>query len=103
MLNLLDKILGISKDISKCMLEGKWQEVELLQDKQQRLLDSLSTTATPSLSEAQKKASELTIQIQKLTEEQIQLSTANKQKLYSDIKNTNKSKKMNKAYGFQAK
>jgi len=103
MLNLLDKILGISQEISKCMLEGKWQEVEILQDKQQRLLDSLSTTATPKLSEAQKKASELTTQIQKLTAEQIQLSNANKQKLYSEIKNSNKSKKMNKAYGLQTK
>jgi len=103
MLNLLDKILGISQQISSCIQEDNWSDVETLQDQQKVLLNKLDQTATPSHPDAQKKASELSTQIQRLTAEQIQLSKANKQKLYSEIKNSNKSKKMNKAYGFQAK
>jgi len=103
MLNLLDNILGISQKISNCMQENNWSDVETLQDQQKALLNQLDQTATPTDSEAQKKASELSTQIQRLTAEQIQLSKANKQKLYGEIKNNNKSKKMNKAYGLQTK
>jgi len=103
MLNLLDKILGISRQISKCMQEDKWSEVESLQDKQKALLNNLEQTATPCDTDAQQKASKLSTQIQKLIAEQIQLSNKNKQKLYVEIKNNNQSKKMNKAYALQVK
>ncbi|EPJ44937.1 MAG: hypothetical protein OFPI_38590 [Osedax symbiont Rs2] len=77
---------------------GEWQQVGDLQEQQQGLLKQLDSMKVPADVVEQAKIEQLSLQIQALTEQQLLISHARKDKLLTEIKKSNKSKQMNNAY-----
>ena len=98
MLTLLNQALALGEDISQQMQAGNWQQVSDLQQQQQILLKQLEGIEVPKDASLHGKIEKLSLQIKALTEEQLKISHVRKDALLTEIKKSNKSKKMHNAY-----
>ena len=98
MLNLLEKTIALSQQILEHCQQDDWEKVNTLQAQRQQLMSTFANTALPKDDEALNKCSALTIKLKTISEEIEQLSKLNKEKVYAQIKTSNKSKRMNTAY-----
>jgi len=99
MLDLLNKAMRLSKEITELFDREEWDKAQQLQQQRELLLNQLPNTELPSDSHALAKINTLSIEIKTITKEQLVISTARKDALLQQIKNNNRSKKMKTAYG----
>jgi hypothetical protein len=99
MLIILKKILKLTQVIVQQCNDEQWENMEASQTKRATLMAELEITATPSTAEDIDKCKLLSFDIQKLNDKILQLSKKNKHALFDEIRLSNKSKKMNTAYG----
>ena len=98
MLSLLAQTLSLGKDILRQMQLGNWQQASELQQQQQIILNKIDKADTPKDKIQLDEVKQLSVQIQALTDQQLKISHSRKDQLLTEIKSSNKSKKMHQAY-----
>jgi hypothetical protein len=98
MLNLLEKSIALSKIILEHCQQDDWDNVNTLQAQRQQLMSTIANTSLPEDNDALNQCSTLAMKLKTISEEIETLSRTNKEKVYSEIKTSNKSKRMNTAY-----
>jgi hypothetical protein len=98
MLNLLEKSIALSKVILEHCQQDDWEKVNTLQAQRQQLMSAIANTGLPKDDDALHKCSTLAAKLTTIGAEIEKLSKLNKEKIYTEIKASNKSKRMNTAY-----
>ncbi len=101
MLNLLNKATLLSKEITELLNLGDWNKAQQLQQEREQLLNQLPNTVLPSDSRELEKINKISLDIKSMTKDQLDISLNRKDNLLQQIKNSNKSTKMKKAYGYK--
>ena len=98
MLHLLQEALKLSEHISEQINIKNWTEVEKLQNQRKQLLAGLAELELPTGKEDLALVNQLSSNIKILVAAQLEQSDQRKDNLLNEIKNNNKSKKMQAAY-----
>ena len=98
MLHLLQKTMRLSEQISEQINIQNWTEAEKLQDQREQLLAQLPELAVPLDKEELFVVNKLSKSIKQLVKLQLEQRGDRKKVLLNEIKNNNKSKKMQTAY-----
>jgi len=98
MLNLLEKAIDLSKEILELCKEDDWDSVNTLQTQRQQLIALIANTPLPENNETLNKCSILAASLKSISKEIEILSRVHKEVILTEIKASNKAKRMTTAY-----